>query len=345
MKRNISSINKSQGQEQFITHQLSEERLQAWGHKIYQELDQEGLSEFEVRFLAECFIRQQQQHLPKNLLLYLQNNHNEFQRVTTCVAKIKQPTQKAPKYTIAAAFIIGLGLALSLIFLIPGKTNTQSQNEPHTKTVSDTLSGKATENMVPKKLPRKEITQEKAPAKKDTVSPQNKPKTATIKEQTPSIKKQSASDKDSLRYYIEIKNRFRDVGAPLEFDFKTRSRQRNQKDTIVSLFEVQRPTQVSQYATNQMIDFVLVSRVALTDTLVLSISIENGIRKPLQTIPLQRKDSLQWVGKWKAKKPGLYYWKFQHLPNAPRRATGKIYIGNQQLIQKLYEQFPELKGG
>jgi len=148
--------------------------------------------------------------------------------------------------------------------------------------------------------------------------------------------------------YIAMRSRFEDIGVRLQYTIgkvETRTIVNNDSSQKITIpLTVQTPVMVTWQPLKKSIQFTIMAKAPLPDTTQMFIQIENHEREPIKTIALQKIAPQQWQCVWLATQPGLYYWQFKRSKTDDPQPTGKIYVGDKMLIEKLYLKFPGLGG-
>ncbi|HAS38958.1 MAG TPA: hypothetical protein DCS93_00695 [Microscillaceae bacterium] len=323
-----------------LTKALRQEDIFALGTQFLQGLDKQGLSAIQVRFLAECFITKKHHYLPQALLEYLKNHPEEFQRVIDSseeVLPVNEPSEKKTTFVrVAALIVLGLGLVF-LWYLVRPSASSPSTHQPP---VTTQKRQKSTSPIKKDSTANPHLSE--VVTTKDTLDTSKK--NTPPKKQVPPVTPSPQPSKQLLfAHYIAAKSRFQDAGIRLRYQLGSTDTRTINEDTLYKHILVVLPQKIAWNPLDQTLTFVLQSRTHLSDTLQPLIRIEDNQRKVLKTLTLQRKDTTHWQCQWKPTQPGLYYWQFQKNRQDIQQPTGKIYVGNRQLIEKLYQVFPQLQ--
>lgn len=319
-----------------LSGEFSHQEIFALGTEFLQGLNKQGLSAIQIRFLAECFITKKHQYLPKELLQYLQDHPDEFQRVIDSseeVLPIASPPQQKVFIRIAALLVLGLGLIFLWYAVRPGSDST---TQPHNQIISANKKKKSTLDSTTNQGQKKEKKQDIAFS--DTLK-KSKQKPSIPKQPKPLV---TQPDYSSFAHYVALRSRFQDEGIRLRYQLGGADTRTVNEDTLSKQMTVLLPQKVSWSQIHQTISFTLQSKTNLSDTLRLFIRIEDNQRNVLQTLKLQKTAPTHWQCQWKPTKIGLYYWQFQQTRNDIRQPTGKVYIGEKKIVDKLYKKFPQL---
>ena len=345
MKNNEYPLRTSQR----LTKGFSPEEIRALGKKLLEGIDEDGASNILIQFLAECFIYQKQHYLPKPLLQYLKDNPDEFERVIACTETFAQPkttsTRRIPLYTRIAAillFVVGLFFLWRIYF--------DNNDKPSSK---NKISGSKVEADTLKKdnLEKPLITNR--PKKKEPSSSEGDSTKGSLPNQNQNTNNVAPSSQSEFEKYIAMKSQFEDIGVRLQYTIgKVENRvgtrtiidDDSSKKITVPLM-VQTPSMVIWQPLKKNIQFIIKAKAPLPDTTQMFIQIENHEREPVKLIPLKKVALQQWQCVWLTAQPGLYYWQFKRSKTDDPQPTGKIYVGDKRLIEKLYVKFPGLSGG
>lgn len=331
MKNNIYNLRSSQK----LIKGFGHEEIRTLGKQLYESILKEGASDITIQFLAECFVHQKQHYLPKPLLQYLKDHPDEFERVIACTQTLSNPKSSGlqiPTYARIAAVVL---LAIGLFFLWQVYFNNAGNKSPQ-----NTVTRKKADTVQTDTLKKPLMTKQQKEKSQDDPTkhiPPNK---------TPSKPQKGSSA--IFGEYIAMKSQFEDIGVRLQYNIgkvETRKAVDDSSKKITVPLTVQTPTMISWQPTKKSIQFTIKAAVPLPNTSQMYIRIEDHEREPVKIIALKKVAPQQWQCTWLTTQPGLYYWQFKRNKNDDPQPTGKIYVGDKALIEKLYVRFPGLGGG
>lgn len=339
MKNNLYNLRSSQK----LIKNFNHEEIWALGQQLYEDLPKEGASDITTRFLAECFVHQKQNYLPKPLLQYLKDNPDEFARVTACMQTMGNPKNTFLQVPIYARIAAVIFLIVGLFFLWQIYFNKSDNKSPQ-----NTITRKSVNSTQTDTLKKPLITNEQKEKKqKDLVKhiPSNKKPKVAQKKAPQKPKKNTIT---AFEKYIAMKSRFEDIGVRLQYNtgkgIRSGSDSSKNKKRIIPV-TIQAPAMVTWQPTKKSIRFIIKAAAPLPDTTQMFVQIEDYEREPVKIITLKKVAPQQWQCTWLTTQPGLYYWQFKRNKNDDPQPTGKIYVGDKKLIEKLYVRFPGLGGG
>jgi len=332
-----------------IIRDFNAQEIYHLGTQVVQTLEDNSLTSIEVRFLAECFREKKQEYLPKELIDYLRAHPNEYQRVIDCTKETyvgqSLSSLSVGSFSMVALIICCLGLVLLIIYYTT-QTPPNSSKQISNKQKKEQVLPDSGSRFPQKKNINRKTRDEKGNNQGSVDTMRANP---TIKEPSINQNRQQPSKTyhppNPFKQYIAARDNFEDPGIMLDYSFNVANRSEN-NEGVRRAFTVKQPAIVEWRPIKQTITFTLTTATTLPDSLNPIIRLEDNHRKIIKLLSLQRIDQQTWVGNWQATRIGLYHWRFQLSKNKNQRQqpTGKLFIGDKIMIEKLYQKYSDLQG-